>query len=431
MADNKLFTLDSEVAVLSSLLQHPNLIHSIDGLRFYMFSSTPNQNLFKEMEELKEKQYVPDPSLVVSSLKAKNELDQVGGEKQIEFLLSKNVNEDAIEKFVELVVASYKARSLVSVTSSVHKDDLNSENIDEEIHRMKKSLDALLEMRTSAGAFHVGDVTREAYEEIISRRSNPGIRGNSWGVKDLDNATGGKSGGDLWVIGGRPGHGKTALICNSVLQDGLAGIPSLLIEREMRTQELVERLISIDTGIPNSNIRLGVIDNKQIEQIHSSLDKIRKLPIYMDVNFMSNDPIYIESTVNKFHRNFGIKNVYLDYVQIMADRDEQQTQGIGRLSRLMKLMSNELDICSVVLSQLNRNLESREDKRPLMSDFKMAGALEEDPDFAIGLYRDEIYNKDTKSKNLMEFIVLKHRNGPPGTVTVKFEGPTYRISEAK
>lgn len=431
MSDNRLFSLDSEVAVLSTLLQEPNLIHSADGLRFYMFSSTPNQNLFKEMEELKEKNYVPDPSLVVSSLKSKNTLDDVGGERQIEFLLAKTINSDAFSEFIGMVISSYKARTLLSLTSSVRKDDLNSTNIDDVINQTRKSLDALLEMRSSVGTLHIGEVTKETYEEIMSRRDNPGIRGVTWGVQNLDNTTGGKAGGDLWVIGGRPGSGKTALICNSVLQDGLAGVPTLLIEREMRTQELMERLISIDTGVPNTNIRLGILDNHQIEKIHNCLDKLKKLPIYMDVNFLANDPYYVESTINKFHNNHGIKNVYLDYIQIMTDRDEGQTQSIGRMSRLLKLLSNELDICTILLSQLNRNLESREDKRPLMSDFKMSGALEEDPDFAIGLYRDEVYYKDTKSKNLMEFIVLKHRNGPPGTVTVKFDGPTYKISEAK
>ena len=429
MSDNALFSLDSEVAVLASILQHPSLIHAVNGLKFYMFSSTPNQKLFQEMEDLKNQNYAPDPSLVVASLKAKNELEDVGGEKQIEYLLSKQINQDAFQKFLNIVVSSYKARSYLSVTSGTKRDDINSDNIDEIINHTRKALDSLVEMRSTNGTIHIGDVASDTYKEIVARRENPGIRGTTWGVADLDNSTGGKSAGDLWVIGGRPGSGKTALICNSLLQDGLAGTPALLIEREMRTQELMERLVSIDSGIPNSNIRLGMLDNPQIEKIYASLDKLKKLPIYIDTSFLSNDPYYVESTVNKFRNQHGIQTVYLDYIQIMTDRDEGQTQAIGRLSRLMKLLANELGICTVLLSQLNRNLESRDDKRPLLSDFKMSGSLEEDPDFAIGLYRDEYYYKETKAKGLMEFIVLKHRNGPTGTVTVKFEGPTYRITQ--
>lgn len=384
------------------------------------------------MEELKEKGYVPDPSLIIASLKSKNELDNVGGEKQIEYLLGKNVSTEGFEEYVEIVVASFKARHYISITSEVKSSDINASNIDEIINKTRKSLSGLLELQNTSGTVHIGDVTTEVYKEIIARRDKPGIRGVSWGITTLDKATGGKCGGDLWVIGGRPGAGKTALVCNSILQDGLQGVPSLLIEREMRVQELSERLISIDSGIPNSNIQLGMLDNKQLELMHSSVQKLSKLPIYIDTNFMANDPMYIESTINKFRNNHGVKHVYLDYIQIATDRDENQTQAIGRLSRLLKLMANDLGICSILLSQLNRKLEEREDKRPLMSDFKMSGALEEDPDFAIGLYRDALYtnNKDSKSGNLMEFLVLKHRNGPTGTVTLKFDGPTYRICEA-
>jgi len=406
------------------------MIDSINGLQEWMFSSKPNQILFKEMVELKEKNLVPDPTLVVQSMKSKNILDDIGGERQIEFLLSKNVAVESFTEFVSIVVTSYKARSYISLTSGVEKDKINASNIDEMIMSTRKSLDSLLEARNLENVFHVGDLVKDAYQTILERKNNPGIRGTTWGIPILDKATGGKCSGDLWVIGGRPGMGKTALVCNSVLQDGLAGVPSLLIEREMRNQELLERLVSIDTGIPNTDIRLGVLDNRQTKQIYDSFQKISKLPIYLDTNFMCNDPSYIEGTINKFRTKHGIEIVYLDYIQIATDRDEQQTQAIGRLSRLAKLMSNNLGICFVLLSQLNRNLESREDKRPLMSDFKMSGALEEDPDFAVGLYRDEHYNKETKHKNKMEFIVLKHRNGPSGTVPLSFDGPSYRIGEA-
>lgn len=432
MSDNKLFTGDTETLLLASILKVPSLIHSVNGLKSYMFSSTPNTNLFSEMEDLKEKGYVPEPSLIIHSLKSKGTLDSIGGEKYIEILLSKNASTEGFEEYVSIVVASYKARNFLSITSSYKSPDINASNIDDVINKTRKSLSSLLELQNSTGTVHIGDVAPDVYREIISRRDKPGIRGISWGINSLDKATGGKCPGDLWVIGGRPGHGKTALICNSVYQDGLQGIPSLLIEREMRVQELSERLISIDSGIPNTNIQQGILDNKQIEQLYASMEKLSKLPIFIDTNFMSNDPSYIESTVNKFRNNHGVKHVYLDYIQIATDRDENQTQSIGRLSRLMKLMSNELGICSIILSQLNRNLEAREDKRPLLSDFKMAGALEEDPDFAIGLYRDAVYNnnKDVKNKDLMEFLVLKHRNGPIGTVPLRFDGPTYRIKEA-
>lgn len=431
MSDSKFFQLDSEVAVLSIILRNPDLAHSATGLRPHMFSSVPHQILFQEIEEAVEKRLSPDPALLIASLDSKNAIDKVGGKKYIEVLMGRDYSEKAFEEFSKLVLDSYRARSYLSIISTAKKEDLTSATIDEYIYSTKKALENLMEVGGSVETVHVGDVTKSTFDEIVSRTKNPGIRGSSWGVPEIDRATGGKNGGDLWVIGGRPGAGKTALVCNSILADGLNGVPALLIEREMRTQELMERLISIDTGVPNTNLRLGVLTQEQIDLVYNSLNKLKKLPIYIDTNYRASDPYYIEATVNKFRNQHGIEVVYLDYIQLLAERDETQTQEIGRLSRLFKIMANELNICSILLSQLNRNVESRDNKRPLLSDMRQSGALEEDADFAIGLYRDEYYNKETKYKNMMEYIILKHRNGPAGTISLKFDGPSNKISEAK
>lgn len=429
MSDNKLFSSSTEEAVLASILQRPNLIHSVNGLRHHMFSSLSYSNLFKEFEDLKDRSLLPDPVLVLGDLEAKNELDKVGGKSFIDLLLKREVNEDSFKALVEIVVTSYKARSFISVLSSVKKDDLNISNVDDLISRTRKGLDSLIQMRENKAVFSLDEIMNAGYDEIMARLSNPGVRGTTWGLSSVDTATGGKSGGDLWVISARPGMGKTALVCNSVLADGMAGVPSLLIEREMRKQELIERLISIHSGIHNDNIRLGVLNKEQIKKIKDSAEYLRTLPIYLDVNQMANDPMYFEGTVNRYHDKYGVQNVYLDYLQISTERDNEQVQAIGRLTRLSKLMANDLSICMILLSQLNRNLEAREDKRPLLSDMKMSGAIEEDADFVVGLYRDEQYNKETKAKGLMEYIILKHRNGATGTLTVEYDGPTYRISE--
>lgn len=428
--DTKLFSVDAETIVIASILQNPGLIHSVNGLRSFMFSSNTHISMFSEMESLLEKQLLPDPSILLASMEAKGTLDSSGGKKYIESLLGKEVNTDAFSEFVKIVIESFKARNLISIASGIKKENLTSENVDDYIRSVKNSLDNLIGVRNNVDAVHISDVVKDTYDEIIARTKNPGVRGTTWGVSSLDMATGGKAPGDLWVIGGRPGQGKTAIVCNSIYHDGLEGIPSLLIEREMRTQELMERLICIDTGIPNTNIRLGMINQDESEKIHNSLSKLKKLPIYLDTNYRASDPYYVEFVVNKFRNKFGIQNVYLDYIQLLADRDDNQTQEIGKLTRLFKIMSNELGICSVLLSQLNRNLESREDKRPLLSDMKQSGALEEDTDYVIGLYRDEHYNRESKAKGLMEYIVLKNRNGPTGIVTIKFDGATSKVSEA-
>ena len=430
MSDNKLFQLDSEVATLSLIFKNPELALTSTGLRFYMYSASPHQIIYQEIEDILDKRLAPDPTLVIASLESKNNLEKAGGKKYIESLLSKDFKAESFEEFVKLVRDSYKARAFLSIISSAKRDDLSSSNVDEYIHNTKKSIEGLVEVGAELGTVHVGDVTKATFDEILSRMENPGIRGHSWGIKSMDAATGGKSGGNSWVIAGRPGSGKSALICNSILTDGKNGVPSLLIEREMRTQELMERLITLDTGIPNINIQQGRLTESQIGAVRDSLARLKKMPIYIDTNYRASDIYYLEGTINKFKNQYGIEVVYIDYIQLLAERDETQTQEIGKLTRMCKLLSNELNICTVLLSQLNRNVEARENKRPVLSDMKQSGSIEEDADYAVGLYRDEYYNAETKYKGMMEYILLKNRSGPVGTVALKFDGPTNRITEA-
>jgi len=430
MAETKLFSPESEEAVLTMLLKYPDLIHSIDGLRSYMFSAEPHINLFAEMENFAERQLTIDPTLITESLASKNQLDSVGGKFYINKLLGKDFKQETFPEYVKIVVSSYKGRTLLSAAATLKKENLNSENLDDTIITFKKKLEELLEMRNYTTTVKVEDLAVPTYETIIARLGKPGIRGISWGVESVDRITGGKAPGDLVIIAGRPGSGKTTVVCNSIMADALAGKPVLLIEKEMRPQELMERMLSIDTGIPSTNIRMGILSKQQIDAIYESLNKLKKFPIYLDVNFRNTDPYYCEALVNKYHNKHGVEIAYLDYVQMATERNEDQTQEIGRYTRMFKVMANDLGICSILCSQLNRNVEAREDKRPMLSDMKQSGAIEEDADFVIGLYRDEYYHKETKFKNLMEYIILKQRNGPTGTVTVKFDAPTYKISEA-
>jgi replicative DNA helicase len=209
-------------------------------------------------------------------------------------------------------------------------------------------------------------------------------------------------------------------LCNSILEDGKNNVPVLFFEKEMNYQSLVERLVAIDSGVSIQNIRLGILDKKQVDKIGESMRKIREYPIFIDTTFNS-DIHYLESTIYKYKATKNIGVVYLDYLQLMAERDDNQTHELGRISRACKLLANDQGICIIGASQLNRGVEMRDNKRPMMSDLRQSGNLEEDADFVVALYRDEYYDKETKYKNLMEFIILKARNGPVGTITLKFD----------
>jgi replicative DNA helicase len=422
---DKLFSTEHEIAVLSTLLKYPELYYGT-GVRFFMMSSAPNQAIYHEIEVLNERQLVPDVQMVANSLDSSGTLPRVGGREYLDYLMAQEFNKENLKEYCNLLIASYKARVFVSSASKVKADSLTLDNVDDSIHEFRKTLDTLTEASGGGGTVHIGDGIKKAFDDIVARTANPGIRGASWGMKDIDVTTGGKCKGDLWIIGGRPGSGKTAVMCNSIVADGKAGVPVLFFEKEMNYQSLIERLVAIESGVPIQNIRLGILDKKQIEEIGMSLRRIREYPIYLDTTFNS-DVHYMESTIYKYKASKGIEVVYIDYLQLLVERGDNQTAELGQVSRMGKLIANDQGVCVIAASQLNRSVENRENKRPVMSDLRQSGNLEEDADYVIGLYRDEYYNKDTKYKNMLEFSILKARNGPVGTITLKFDPESNRV----
>lgn len=425
---NKVSSIEAEAKLLSIILNNAESAYELEGLKYFMFSSVPHQELFKEIEEAIQKGNPVDVGLLINSLEANGRIARVGGKKNIENIVSLVVNKETLPEYKNIVISSYKTRAVVSLASDLTPEKVNTANVDDAISMMRKSLDMLTEVRGGNQTVLIGDAIKDIYDEIVSRKDHEGLKGVTWGIQSLDDATGGKCPGELWVIGGRPGAGKSAFICNSILQDAKNGVPSLMFQREMRLQEMGERFIALLTGIAITNIRLGVLNGVQIKQIYEACETIRNLPIYIDTSYRSTDLYYIESTIKKYKNLHNIKVVYLDYVQILVERDDNQTHEIGRVSRLFKSLANELDLCCVLLSQLNRGVEQRDNKRPILSDLRQSGNLEEDADVVVGLYRDEYYNPATTMKKIMEFIILKYRNGPVGTIPLKFEDVTNVIA---
>ena len=424
MADN-LFSTEHEIKVLSILLKNPELYYGT-GIRFFMMSSEATKTIYQEIEVLNEKQLVPDLQMVISSLESSGNLAKVGGKEYLNFLVSQEFNKENLKEYCSYLVLSYKGRVLMEATSKVKAGDLTLDNVDNAIYTFRHTLEDLMEESGGGNTVHIGEGVKKAFDDIVARTANPGIRGRSWGIKDIDITTGGKSPGDWWIIGGRPGSGKTAVMCNSIISDGKAGVPVLFFEKEMNYQSLIERLVAIESGISIQNIRMGLLNKAQIEQIGLSMRRIREFPIYLDTTF-SSDIHYMESTIYKYRATKGIEVVYIDYLQLLAERGDNQTAELGQISRMAKLLANDQNVCVIGASQLNRGVEMRDNKRPVMSDLRQSGNLEEDADYVIGLYRDEYYNKDTKYPNTMEFSILKARNGPVGTITLKFEPESNRV----
>lgn len=415
----------SEIAILSILLKNPSLFETIGGLDYTMLSSSPNKALLSEMQELYKNNTLPEANLVLSSLSNKGILPSAGGQPYIEYLLNQNFAEENLGQFLNHVIQSHKARVLMVLSSKIPDMVADVSDIDTAISSIEESLRGI-KIGVSDSVLSLDNIAKEVWNDIIQRVSNPNKITNTTGFTNIDAATAGYYGGDLWIVAGRPGMGKSAMMCNSIL----SGVPSLVFSLEMSRVALVHRLLAIKSGVPVFDIRLGSLNQKQLDVVAHTLEEIKSLPIYFDSTF-NVTPSYIYSTIRKYKKLYNIQVAHLDYIQILVERSNVAVHELGQVSREMKAIANDLNMTIVVYAQLNRLVEGRPDKRPMLSDIRQSGNLEEDADLVMFLYRDVKYNSGTKKPNSIEFIISKHRNGPTGTLYGAFDEVTNRITQEK
>jgi replicative DNA helicase len=426
------FSQEPELAVISIILNNPDSIYSVPGLKPYMFSSSPNTLIFGTMQELAERSLLPDFNLLVNYMNSSsNKLKTAGGLEYLTYLKNLEYPKENIREFERQLVDSYKAKYLLSKMVETQSKVSKGEDVGSIISDFKHELDNLEATGTGEMVIDFTTASEFTWKDLVYRRDNPGIRGVTTGFRDVDLLTGGYNKGDLWIVAGRPGMGKSTDMCNSALAVAKSGHATLMFSLEMNRTALIERIISIETAIPLADIRLGSLNNDQMNKISDTIKQLKGLPIYIDSNF-DTDQDYFSITTRKYKSLKDIRVVFFDYVQLASERGNNQTAEIGAFSRTAKLLSNDLGITTVMYSQLNRMVEMRDDKRPVLSDLRQSGNLEEDADIAMFLYRDQVYFPETtKSPGVIEKIFRKHRNGATGTLFYKFNENSLKITEDK
>ena len=421
---------DSEEAILHILMILPDSYFSLSILRSYMFSVPSHSQNYEFMDRETKEKTVIDFHILVEKAKAKGNIEKAGGVKFLELLRDKKeINPDNIKTYERVVVDAWKARNVISICSTTPSRIDNIASIQDTIIDMRKKLDNLDEHTSTDSVSSLEIIADIVWEQIKEKKGDPGISGISTGLNGLDNLTAGMDGGELWLISGRPGMGKTATMLNMLLTGAKQSKTGLFFSLEMNKQLLVERLLSINTGIHlYPDIRMGSLDDEQLKIIKESLSIFKLYPIFLDTNFIASLD-YLEMMIRKYRRSENIDIVYVDYIQLLAERDADSTQALGRISRRCKLLAEELNIPIVIASQLNRALEARSNKRPILSDLRQSGNLEEDADLVLAIYRDKKYNMKTPDPRLMEGIILKQRNGPTGTVYLDFEEETNILKD--
>ncbi|MBQ1417003.1 MAG: replicative DNA helicase, partial [Selenomonas sp.] len=280
--------------------------------------------------------------------------------------------------------------------------------------------------RQGGGAFEsMKNIVMRTFERInILYESKGGLTGISSGFKDLDKLTAGLQKSDLILVAARPSMGKTAFTLNIASYVGLHGGSVAFFSLEMSKEQLMQRMLCSEGGIDASRLRTGQLDEVEWNKLVGVADKMSRAPIYID-DTAGITVMELRSKARRLKAEHGLDLIIIDYLQLMQGRasknSDNRQQEISEISRSLKALARELDVPVIALSQLSRSVESRQIKKPMLSDLRESGSLEQDADIVMFLYREDYYDKDTENKNITEIIVAKHRNGPVDSVQLFFQ----------
>jgi replicative DNA helicase len=275
------------------------------------------------------------------------------------------------------------------------------------------------------------ELVKKTFDGVEYRSKNRfAMIGHSTGLIDLDNATSGLIAGDLIIIAGRPGMGKSALAGNLAGTVAASGVPTLLFSLEMPAESVMTRIMAMQSGINSRNLRRGQLAETQWESAVNATGLISRWPIFID-DKPDITPTEIRAKARKLKKDHGLGLLIVDYIQLVrpVGKHDSREQAVSEISRTLKAIARELEIPVIGLSQLNRQVDSRPDKRPMLSDLRESGAIEQDADIIIFIYRDEVYNKSEENpkRGTAEIDIAKHRNGETGRFEVVFDARTQHF----
>ena len=320
-------------------------------------------------------------------------------------------------------------RRLIKAARTIEENSFSPvENLDYLISDAEDKIRKIAENRKSEDFEPIVDVLMETLDRIeVASKSDSSITGISTGFIDFDRKTAGLQKTDLILIAARPSMGKTAFALNIAQYAATRGkVPTAIFSLEMSSEQLVSRMLCAESLIDSQKLRLGNLTNDEWEELARAAGILSEAPIFID-DTPAITPTALMAKCRKLKQERGLGLIVIDYLQLMdgsrsGKRSDSQQQEVAFVSKSLKAIAKELEVPVIALSQLSRACESRQDKRPMMSDLRDSGAIEQDADMVCFLYRDEYYNPDTEKKNQAELIVSKHRNGSTGTVDLAWLG---------
>lgn len=412
---------EAEKSVLgAALLSKDALFDVVEVVKPQDFYDKNHKEIFEAMLDLNRKNVPVDALTVAEELKKRGSLDMVGGRAYVASLSSGTPTTSNALEYGKIVAEKASVRRLIDTADDiVVKGYEGGMDANQMLDYAESGIFEISQLRQKGQYAHIRDVLISNIE-IIDKASQMegGLTGITTGFKYLDTMTSGLQKSDLIILAARPAMGKTAFALSLALNAAVKGRASVMMfSLEMSKEQLGQRLLSMESKVDMQSLKTGRLERRDWDDINIAMDVLSGANIHIDdtagITIME-----MKSKCRRLKAEEGLDLVVIDYLQLMTPegKSDSRTQEISVISRNLKLLARELDCPVIVLSQLSRAPETRTDHRPMLSDLRESGSIEQDADIVIFLYRDEYYNEDTESPGECEVIVAKHRSGPTGTV---------------
>jgi replicative DNA helicase len=375
----------------------------------------------------------PDVRTVSDELRRKDRLDAIGGVSALATLVEGVPTSYHIEYYARIVQRTALLRKLIEAGGKISAIGYEEEqDIEITMDKAESVLFEISQRRATQDFVHIGQVIDTYYEQINYLQEHRGeVLGIPTGFRDLDEITGGLQRSDLIIVAARPGVGKTSFAMSlgynvATRNQSTVGVFSL----EMSREQLVQRLLSMETGIDTHKLRTGHIRDSELATVMEAMGNLAATPIYIE-DTPGQSIMEVRSKARRLQSQAGIDLLIIDYLQLMQGRrsDGNRVQEVSEISRGLKALARELNVPVIALSQLSRAVEGRTSHVPMLSDLRESGSIEQDADIVMFIYREELYDKESDKKGIAELHIAKHRNGPVGVVPMRFDSATTRFDD--
>lgn len=426
---------EAEEAVVGAVFINPEVYYDIaQFLSADDFYIHRHKWIWEAFNRLHEQRIPIDLLTVADELERRGQLSEIGGTAYLTSLVNQVPSSLNAEAYARIVEGYSIRRKMINAANQIASVAYNEKtSVDDLMDEAEKAVFNVSERRLKHDLQPIKDVLSSYYDRIDDLAKRPDeIVGVPTGFIDLDKMLTGLQPSDLLIIAGRPGQGKTGFLLSVAKNAGLTHKKHVAIfSLEMSNEQVVQRLIAQETGIDSQRLRTGKLQEHEWPLFTHAIEVFGDTHIYLD-DTPAITPLQLRTKCRRLHMEFGLDLVIVDYLQLMGGdvRTDNRVQEVSYISRNLKILARELNVPVLAAAQLSRAVEQRADKRPVLSDLRESGSLEQDADIVMFIYRPDQYEKDTVKQNVAEIIVAKHRNGPVGSVELVFRGALAKFENA-